>query len=610
VFAVAHGNVIMVYSAFTGDYIQTLRGHNGKVMSLIWAYNDATLISVAVDGAVYEWDMRDGKRSREFMLKGARFTGVAPTKDAATLFTVGDGGLVGKDGSYSGPAPALREVDFAAGAVAREWALPANAGAVALSNTNPRMLFTGTCDEGRTGTIRSFGVPVASAGLEFTASSTGVSRMAMSHDDAYLFVGGTDGCVIVYDVKDGSGRGPPPSDCPKVHWAEETLLTLADLEERRTAVRELRDAVSELQSNGSYNLRLKDMQFEEASKRAAERAATELEQLRQHAELLGEETADSERDFHDSFAKAEAEHRTEMQKRENMYQTKIMDEVEKFQALQAEVTAAGAAWKAKRSTAQERHAAALSELTSAYERKLNEVRDRRAGLLKDVEGGRTDWAEMRAQMERDLDDEAMTTRKAYQDRLDAEREQALKYKGENGIMKKKFAALQRDIEENKEAVAAALERLEGLRRVIDGLEKEIALLRSQIHDRDTTIGEKEKRIYELKKKNQGLEKFKFVLDYKIKELKGQVEPREAEIAALRAQIKEVDSELEAYHTSNSQLDTVIGEVRKDLDSLQVRATNMRADVNRRNAAIRDFSSELYTTVQVSFFLVSLLLSCG
>ena len=50
---------------------------------------------------------------------------------------------------------------------------------------------------------------------------------------------------------------------------------------------------------------------------------------------------------------------------------------------------------------------------------------------------------------------------------------------------------------------------------------------------------KEKRIYDLKKKNQELEKFKFVLDYKIKELKKQIEPRENDIKAMKEQIQEV-----------------------------------------------------------------------
>ena len=51
--------------------------------------------------------------------------------------------------------------------------------------------------------------------------------------------------------------------------------------------------------------------------------------------------------------------------------------------------------------------------------------------------------------------------------------------------------------------------------------------------------EQEKRIYDLKKKNQELEKFKFVLDYKIKELKKQIEPRENDIKAMKEQIQEV-----------------------------------------------------------------------
>ena len=49
----------------------------------------------------------------------------------------------------------------------------------------------------------------------------------------------------------------------------------------------------------------------------------------------------------------------------------------------------------------------------------------------------------------------------------------------------------------------------------------------------------EKRIYDLKWKNQELEKFKFVLDYKIKELRRQMEPRENEIKLKTEQIKMV-----------------------------------------------------------------------
>lgn len=49
----------------------------------------------------------------------------------------------------------------------------------------------------------------------------------------------------------------------------------------------------------------------------------------------------------------------------------------------------------------------------------------------------------------------------------------------------------------------------------------------------------ENRIYDLKKKNEELEKFKFVLDYKVNELKKQIEPRENEVKEMKEQVHEV-----------------------------------------------------------------------
>jgi hypothetical protein len=49
----------------------------------------------------------------------------------------------------------------------------------------------------------------------------------------------------------------------------------------------------------------------------------------------------------------------------------------------------------------------------------------------------------------------------------------------------------------------------------------------------------EKRVYELKLKNQELEKFKFVLDSKIHELTVALEPKQKEIKQMKVQITEV-----------------------------------------------------------------------
>jgi hypothetical protein len=52
-----------------------------------------------------------------------------------------------------------------------------------------------------------------------------------------------------------------------------------------------------------------------------------------------------------------------------------------------------------------------------------------------------------------------------------------------------------------------------------------------------------------------------VLDYKIKELRRQIEPREQEIKSMRTQTEEMDVELEQYHKSNAALKLMIGELK-------------------------------------------------
>jgi hypothetical protein len=67
--------------------------------------------------------------------------------------------------------------------------------------------------------------------------------------------------------------------------------------------------------------------------------------------------------------------------------------------------------------------------------------------------------------------------------------------------------------------------LQGLRKRFDGLF-------IQKREREETVLDKERRILELTKKNQELEKFKFVLEYKVVDFKKQLKPREQDFLSL------------------------------------------------------------------------------
>ena len=111
-------------------------------------------------------------------------------------------------------------------------------------------------------------------------------------------------------------------------------------------------------------------------------------------------------------------------------------------------------------------------------------------------------------------------------------------------------------------------------------------------EREETITDKEKRIFDLKKKNQELEKFRFVLDYKIKELKLQIAPRENEINTMRTQIGEMDLELDQYNKSNLALNLMIEELKLKLEGVKREKQNQEERVAQSSRLMTKFQRDL------------------
>nr|XP_055202456.1 cilia- and flagella-associated protein 57 isoform X2 [Gorilla gorilla gorilla]XP_055202462.1 cilia- and flagella-associated protein 57 isoform X2 [Gorilla gorilla gorilla]XP_055202471.1 cilia- and flagella-associated protein 57 isoform X2 [Gorilla gorilla gorilla] len=88
-FAAVNGNVIHVYTATSLENISSLKGHTGKIRSIVWNADDSKLISGGTDGAVYEWNLSTGKRETECVLKSCSYNCVTVSPDAKIIFAVG-----------------------------------------------------------------------------------------------------------------------------------------------------------------------------------------------------------------------------------------------------------------------------------------------------------------------------------------------------------------------------------------------------------------------------------------------------------------------------------------------------------------------------------------
>merc|ERR1712196_540019 len=114
---------------------------------------------------------------------------------------------------------------------------------------------------------------------------------------------------------------------------------------------------------------------------------------------------------------------------------------------------------------------------------------------------------------------------------------------------------------------------------------------------DIKIKTCERDIAGLKKEIKEREEFKFVLDYKIKELRKQIEPKDLEINGMKETIKEMDAELERYNKTNQAFELDNASLQLKLDALQKELLKQRTQLADADSLNRRFRTDLEETVQ-------------
>jgi chromosome segregation ATPase len=174
---------------------------------------------------------------------------------------------------------------------------------------------------------------------------------------------------------------------------------------------------------------------------------------------------------------------------------------------------------------------------------------------------------------------------------------SLKSKAELQLTKNKHTDLESDIEKLKRDKQEKSIQVSTQTEVLKSLQKEIREQAAEISAKDKLIGDREKKIYQLKKKTQELEKFKFVLDYKIKELKRDIAPREMEITRLKKETHEMDKNLKHYNKINANLGYIVDDLRTRQENMQDLIRKNRSKIRANDIFIKGFTNAVYRTVQ-------------
>ena len=161
----------------------------------------------------------------------------------------------------------------------------------------------------------------------------------------------------------------------------------------------------------------------------------------------------------------------------------------------------------------------------------------------------------------------------------------------------KFKSASADRENLNKQIKEKISQSRTLDQNINDYKNQIEAQKQELESRRATIDDKDNRIIELKKKTQELEKFKFVLDYKIKELKRDILPRENNIASLHEQVNKMQIEVKHFKRISDNLDLIVNDLKMRHKGLEDENLNCGHKLDMQLLQRNRFKSDVFEVVQ-------------
>jgi len=390
------------------------------------------------------------------------------------------------------------------------------------------LLVAGVAEPDRPGSIQVFRFPFEKVS-EVQAHSKAVERLKLSFDNTKLFSVGVDGVLACFNLVDKSGRRKDTFAPPSIQTSEEILIEKKRRDDLQFEIMRLKDDIDQEKTNNAANIRLEFDRNEEKIKTLVKEQDDQTQTFEARNEALSHQKMEFDRKGAMDLEKLELEHEEDLRVKKREFDEKIFGDNERYQELKNQKEEQCREFEQRISELVLQQDKKLKEMKQEHElqkqqkdnesktldSKINEMLDENKGARKKIEDDA--WERIDVIKDKNKEELAQVIEAGLKSKGEL-----TKVTGEYKNKRGKKDQLQRKIKEKSTKLADLLNQTTDLRAQIESQKSELA-------ERGNTIADKDKRITDLKKKTQELEKFKFVLDYKIKELKRAIVPTELEI---------------------------------------------------------------------------------
>ena len=434
---------------------------------------------------------------------------------------------------------------------------------------------------------------------EVQAHSRPIERMRLTYDNNHLFTVGEDGCLIIYDVKDRD---------PKNKTKEREILPYADeilteKQEIEAYIADRDNLKTDLENHGSsgggsenYEKITKKRKLAERLSKLKEEISSMTLQQRNRWDSLNDRIRQMVADKEEEIKALDEAQKIELEENRNAYSTKMLEDAARFQDLQQKKEDERRTFEEIIADTIETHNMNVNMLMDKHKAHMDAQTAVTEQLKQEIETTKVDFAEVLKQIMDDAKEEEDNIIEKNDQNVKQVNEMKLRSNAELLMITSKLHDLELELDNlqrmsiNKEQqVMIQREEKQRLQDLIDKKKQEI-------DERDNLIADKERKIYSLKKKTQELEKFKFVLDYKIKELRKDIAPRTFEIGKLRRETRDLDAQLKKYNSMNANLGFMVDDLRQRQENMSDSIRLNRGKIRKNDMTINNYKNAVYWCV--------------
>ncbi|PRP79546.1 WD repeat-containing protein 65 [Planoprotostelium fungivorum] len=564
--AVVVNNITQLYSTITWELLYQFKGHTNVVRALAWSHDDRRLVSAGFDGVVYQWSTHDGSRCDEHVIKGLQYSAVAFVPYSNQLLVAGNDGFLRhigkKTASPSASTQVLSEYPVGTDRVT-------STGSTATIGTG--YVIAGTV----AGVLRIISFPMTSHDArDYYVHNGPITSVRCS--DGYLFTSSEDGTVFMFKMAISSSINNATTP-------DLVLVTKLSMEQQQGSIQELENKHKELLSRSEYIEGLIKKQFEEQLTSQRKDFEMRLQAEVDRFDEMNKQKITQEISFREASIQKEKDHIKASEELEKLYDRRLKDATTRYEELRTLKEDTQFQLEEQMRVTQLKHQQDLKSKQDISDQRLKEEVDKTAAKQREVEF-------LHSQQVEELDQQE----EEYEFEIAVSQEKASRLmQGENTLLRRRTDMLIHDHDHLLITIAEKDKEIDKHKKRIQLYEENIESLRKEMDERNYTIGQKETRILEIKQKNQELEKYRFVLDFKIEELKEELNPKDIMMNDMRAQIKEMDEELQRTLRSNDQLEILVEDRNLKIDALQRDNKEYRIQVNEKEKLIRMFVEDVH-----------------